>query len=816
MGSNSSSLAIGELVGAAGFITAVVAGSMALVRPFKVARKSFVRDVGFFAVAVAFSMGFLSDGHLHLWECIGMVIYYIFYVVVVVLWHWVITKAARRRERDAAARGHYSVAGGEEVDVQEEYRDEPDDESGIPHSRGVSVEDFRALEGGIPRIQVLDEDNDDENLEALGEITTNMRLKRTGRHRRNTITPVRPSLVGALEFQAVLKSLNRSRNMQTIPMHARRYSDEPTYTMAQHEELDLATSTPALASSSNEPGSSNLLMPQTGGSSVASKLTVGGRTRAVSANDAASLQLDPKFFQKHAASHTPGLEQSSTSPTFLQLPPNDVFMMSDRRRRLISEEGARDSPDQSPKSRPTLSILKTPKSGTRSPRSGSPISPFPTYHDGLPSSSGRLPSIFLPPPASASVESQHFHLGEDQDLEEVQPPKWWPSRLLPSPAELFLTLTPTLCHWKEKSWWEILLGLVAAPSVFLLTVTLPVVDCDRDDEDDSSIAAQDEHAPPTMSSPQLQLTTPEEDHAGLRSPKIAGTAVANVATKAEQHRHNGGRSEGVDGMTNGQGPASHDLTSDSKPKLWNRWLTIVQLYLAPTMIVLIIYIQYFPSETASFRQTITRPLLIALLVSTILLVPLLLTTTTTHRPRFYLPLLSLAGFIVSIAWISTIASQVVAVLKTFAIILNMSHAILGLTVFAVGNSLGDLVADITVARLGFPVMALSACFGGPMLNILLGIGLSGSYILIRGASSRHKKHPDSPWHSGTYEIEVGDTLIVSGVTLLVTLVGLLVAVPLSGWMMTRRIAWALMALWCVSTVVNVVLEVTGLGASDGE
>lgn len=40
MSSNSGSMAVGELIGAAGFITTVVAGSMALVREFRVARKT--------------------------------------------------------------------------------------------------------------------------------------------------------------------------------------------------------------------------------------------------------------------------------------------------------------------------------------------------------------------------------------------------------------------------------------------------------------------------------------------------------------------------------------------------------------------------------------------------------------------------------------------------------------------------------------------------------------------------------------------------------------------------------------------------------
>ena len=124
------------------------------------------------------------------------------------------------------------------------------------------------------------------------------------------------------------------------------------------------------------------------------------------------------------------------------------------------------------------------------------------------------------------------------------------------------------------------------------------------------------------------------------------------------------------------------------------------------------------------------------------------------------------------------------------------------------SSLGDLVADITVAKLGFPVMALSACFGGPMLNILLGVGISGLYVILKNDQDGQKQYLSrSLGGYSPYQIDVGRTLIVSGVTLLITLVGLLFAVPFNKWTMDRKIGWGLVALWSTSTVVNVVLEV---------
>ncbi|RMJ28261.1 Sodium calcium exchanger protein [Aspergillus sp. HF37] len=142
MRSNSGSLAIGELLGAASFITSVVAGSMALVRPFRVARRSFVRDVGFFAIAVAFSMFFVADGRLHAWESGAMVGFYIFYVVMVVTWHWYLGRQRRVHERNVASRSHFHIPDNQELEIEETAED---DDPGVSAEHGASTAHQRRI-----------------------------------------------------------------------------------------------------------------------------------------------------------------------------------------------------------------------------------------------------------------------------------------------------------------------------------------------------------------------------------------------------------------------------------------------------------------------------------------------------------------------------------------------------------------------------------------------------------------------------------------------------------------------------------------------
>lgn len=914
MSTNSGSLAVGELMGAAVFITSVVAGSMALIKPFHVARKSFVRDIGFFIVAAGFSFSFLWDGRLQLWECIAMVIYYFVYVGFVVAWHWWIGRRRREREKQAAARGHY-LPPGDEMDLEEEYHDDPEsNDSGTVRpglSRGASREDFAALERGL-NTPNEDEPNEDEEEEArdrwISELNSNMRLSRPPvRSRRNTIGPVRPSLVGALEFQAVLNSLQKSRNIQTIPLDTRRYSDTADADQYNQDNLS-TTSDPSARQAPPKLTIDTSAAPDVDNVGLTVPQSAPARGRAVSAGGASNRRLSPAIQMngerpgllddwnrtqhagviglnlprlevpdpgRHSAPQTPSVEVSAPTPTFpiLEVPEeetenntsdhlrvadaevnfrkqSDHFQQTRSRsntarsgfstRSGYSTESEANSPRAVPQARhlPKILIPRERRSRDSTPSS----SPFPMYYEPSSAISTRPPSIHLPPPLASPESIPVSQSAEREQPSRSKPTRWWPYHILPAPGVLISTLFPTIYHWGDKSIWEKMIGVVAAPSVFLLTVTLPVVESEKDSEDDDPYVqptSYDSHRSPAAtvddgnSVPKGSLGSKGGRHG--HSGSMGGTGretMASLATTTEQqYRHNFGtaahaesESPPIPMETQGLLSATPDMISERSlsppdspsaqdPDQWSRWLVLVQIYLAPVFCVFSFYSQ---SPTDLPAKWLVLPTLISLLASTVLLIPFLLTTTASRRPKVYRMLLSAAGFVVSIAWISTIASQVVGALKALAVICNMSHAIMGLTIFAVGNSLGDLVADITVAKLGYPVMALSACFGGPMLNILLGIGLSGTYILVTGAHHHQHKHPGSQLKYKSYQIEVGRTLIVTGITLLVTLVGLLIVVPMNKWVLSKRIGLALIALWIVTTILNVALELTGWGTEGSD
>ena len=95
-----------------------------------------------------------------------------------------------------------------------------------------------------------------------------------------------------------------------------------------------------------------------------------------------------------------------------------------------------------------------------------------------------------------------------------------------------------------------------------------------------------------------------------------------------------------------------------------------------------------------------------------------------ERPPRWYPLLVLAGFCTTIVWLDLLANEVVAIIESFGLVSGISTSILGLTVIAVGNSIGDFVADTAAAKGSDVRMAVAACFGSPLLMNIIGVGTS--------------------------------------------------------------------------------------------
>uniref|UniRef100_A0A914ZFY0 Sodium/calcium exchanger membrane region domain-containing protein n=1 Tax=Panagrolaimus superbus TaxID=310955 RepID=A0A914ZFY0_9BILA len=112
-------------------------------------------------------------------------------------------------------------------------------------------------------------------------------------------------------------------------------------------------------------------------------------------------------------------------------------------------------------------------------------------------------------------------------------------------------------------------------------------------------------------------------------------------------------------------------------------------------------------------------------------------TSYNIEPSYHKNISGYFGFLISVSWIYLISSEVVNVISMISVISRISHEILGLTVMAWCNSIGDLVADISVAKQGFPQMAASAAIGGPLFNLLVGFGAAFFIATLQG------KHVDT-------------------------------------------------------------------------
>ncbi|XP_057787069.1 cation/calcium exchanger 1-like [Salvia miltiorrhiza] len=162
---------------------------------------------------------------------------------------------------------------------------------------------------------------------------------------------------------------------------------------------------------------------------------------------------------------------------------------------------------------------------------------------------------------------------------------------------------------------------------------------------------------------------------------------------------------------------------DVSEEKWSKPFAVSSATLAPVLIGALCIVQ---QESIDSRTSFS--LLIASIVIGISLGAAALVFTKSSGPPKRWLLAWLAGcFLMSITWTYIIVQELVSLLVAFGNILGISPSILGLTVLAWGNSLGDLISNLAMALKGGAdgaQVAISGCYAGPLFNTLVGLGFS--------------------------------------------------------------------------------------------
>ncbi|CAL9003426.1 unnamed protein product [Prunus brigantina] len=152
----------------------------------------------------------------------------------------------------------------------------------------------------------------------------------------------------------------------------------------------------------------------------------------------------------------------------------------------------------------------------------------------------------------------------------------------------------------------------------------------------------------------------------------------------------------------------------------------------------------------------------------------------------------LIAFVMSVFWISTTAGELLNCLAALGSLLELPPALLGLTVLAWGNSVGDLVADVALAKAGHPAMAMAGCFAGPMFNMLVGLGTA---LVIQ----TYNVYPE------VYELQFHVGIIIAFVFLLLSLMGSLLVITWCRFRVPRFWGFCLVGLYVIFMAVSLVI-----------
>lgn len=127
----------------------------------------------------------------------------------------------------------------------------------------------------------------------------------------------------------------------------------------------------------------------------------------------------------------------------------------------------------------------------------------------------------------------------------------------------------------------------------------------------------------------------------------------------------------------------------------------------------------------------------AILLSLILFGVAVICSRKVYKPTprgLFLTLTIVSGLV----WLDLVVSIICDTITLVQLWTNASSLFCGMTLLGIGNSTIDVLVDITLAKKGFQVMAITGIFSGQSFNLLIGFALSALTKGIRKPASQFK------------------------------------------------------------------------------
>jgi len=239
-------------------------------------------------------------------------------------------------------------------------------------------------------------------------------------------------------------------------------------------------------------------------------------------------------------------------------------------------------------------------------------------------------------------------------------------------------------------------------------------------------------------------------------------------------------------------PKIHNQTLFSKLYFWTigaNLRLILKLSIPPfserkwnKMLAVIFPLLGFPLILTQMRITNILAWEITIGISILSLIWIWFFTESKIAPKFIMIFMIIA-FFQSIQWIWFLCTISVDIFKLFVDVYEIQPAYMGITFMCMTNSIGDILANLAMVRLGYPVMALTAAFAGPIFNIMIGVGFTMTRNILRNKGPMEFSYKEilNP-HNENMLIIAG--LIIGSIVLSV----FMIIVSKNKFMMTKKIA----------------------------